>query len=129
MNLLEKYKALAQEVKKLPPSVVVYNANLFKKDIPPSRTNPAPTANTQPRVNVKTTWPPEIQAIVNWFMDLAPPAESFYLEPHIRVINPVKFFATLRRKIEAGPSGPRARMGALQSDLRALQVKFHKEGH
>ena len=88
-----------------------------------------PTETPQPQLNVNAEWPPEIQSLIVWFMKLEPPAESFYLEPHLRVIDPEKFFATLRREIETGPSGPRARMGALQSDLRALQAKFHREEH
>jgi len=74
---------------------------------------------------VKTSWPPEVQSLVDWFMKLKPPETPFYLEDHREIIDPKKFFSSLRRDIEAGPSKPRARTGALQSDLRNLRDKLH----
>jgi len=74
------------------------------------------------KANAKELWPPEVQALINWFQIQAPPAESFYLEPHMRVLDPSKFFDALRHEIKAGPTGPRARMGTLQSDLRKLKA-------
>lgn len=90
---------------------------------------PSPVEAITPIANINAEWPPAVQPLIDWFMGLEPPAESFYLEPHLRVIDPEKFFATLRREIETGPSGPRAQMGSLQCDLRALQAKFHREEH
>lgn len=77
----------------------------------------------QPKSNLKPVWPPEVQALVDWFLTLNPrEIKPFYLEPHIRVGDPVKFCAGLRREIQTGPNGPRARSGALQDDLRKLIV-------
>ena len=87
----------------------------------------APSEELQPPVQVKTEWPPEVQALVDWFMTLTPPTESFCLEPHLLIADPVKFFQSLRREIETGPRGPRARLGALQSDLRKLKAYFSDE--
>lgn len=68
-----------------------------------------------------SSWPPEIQLLINWFLKLDPGSIApFYLEPHRRE-DPVKFFRSLRRDIAAGPTGPRAKDGALQEDLRKLK--------
>lgn len=75
-----------------------------------------------PVAPARAMWFPENQALVDWYMQLDPPEVPFYLEPHICVVDPVKFFVSLRREIEAGPSGPRARRGALQTDLRKLKA-------
>ena len=77
---------------------------------------------SQPQSIVKAEWPPEVQFLVDWFLTLEPPSEPFYLAPHLRVVGPGKFFESLRREIETGPMGPRARMGTLQWDLRKLKA-------
>jgi len=125
MNLIEKYRELVQEAKKSPPSIVVYNTNLFKKNVPSPMANLIPFTNTQPRANVTTVWPPEMRELINWFEKLETPTEPFYLEPHIRVIDPRKFFASLKREIESGPSCPRGRNGALLHDLNSFKKKLH----
>jgi hypothetical protein len=71
---------------------------------------------------LKAEWAPELQLLVDWFLTLEPPSEPFYLEPHLRVLVPLKFFESLRHEIEAGPKVARARMGTLQSDLRKLKA-------
>jgi len=82
----------------------------------------APTEKSEPQSNVKAVWSPDVQSLVDWFMIQKPPAEPFLLEPHLRVVGPCKFFESLRREIETGPRGPRARMGTLQWDLRNLKA-------
>jgi hypothetical protein len=86
----------------------------------------APSEESQPPVQVKAAWPPEIQSLVDWFLTMDPPP-PFYLESHLHVKDPEKFFQLLRRESETGPRGPRARLGALQSDLRKLKVYFSDE--
>ena len=86
---------------------------------------PLPVKSIESATNVETIWPPEMREIIKWFMELETPTESFYLEPHIRVIGPEKFFASLRREIESGPSCPRGRNGALLHDLDILRKKLH----
>jgi hypothetical protein len=83
------------------------------------------TEKTQPRENMKALWSPEVQAFINWFMKLETPAEPFYLEPHRKVINPEKFFVSLRNEISIGPSCPRNRTGALLCDLKILRKILH----
>ena len=85
-------------------------------------TEATPAEIFEPRVVVKASWPPEDQNLVDWFLTLDQPMEPFYLEPHRKIVDPVKFFSALRMDITAGPAGPRARMGTLQCDLRKLNA-------
>jgi len=59
--------------------------------------------------------------IINWFIAVEPPTEPFYLEPHRKVIDSEKFFASLRQEITAGTTSPRGRNGALLYDLKTLK--------
>ena len=73
---------------------------------------------------------PEAVRILNWTADektlidqflISPTHEApFNLNACTRVINSEVFYAALRRDIEAGPRGTRARYGALQCDLQDL---------
>jgi hypothetical protein len=71
------------------------------------------------------SWSLEFQALIDWFMELDTPTEPFYLEDHRHIINPSKFFAALRKDIEAGPDGPRGIYGALIHDLIAMKKVLH----
>jgi hypothetical protein len=84
-----------------------------------------PTETTQPGVNVKAVWPPEMREIINWFEKLETPSEPFDLEPHQHVIDPVKYFSSLRQEIAIGPRCPRGRKGALLYDLNTLRKNLH----
>ena len=84
-----------------------------------------PIEKTQPGANVKAVWPPDVQALIDWFIKLEPPTEPFYLEPHLHIIHPAKFFSSIWREIQTGHKGPRARMGTLQSDLRMLKARLN----
>jgi len=84
-----------------------------------------PTEKTQPQANVKASWPPEVQALVDWFATLKEPTETFYLETNRHISDPAKFFQSLRQDIKAGQTGPRARMGTLQSDLWMLKARLN----
>ena len=66
-------------------------------------------------------WPDDVHELINWFMELEALPEPFYLEPHIRVIDPDKYFKSLRQEIAMGPSCPRGRNGALMYDLNILK--------
>lgn len=81
--------------------------------------------NTQPRINVEAVWSPSIQTLVDWFLELEPPTEPFDLEPHRHVIDPEKFFASLRHEIAIGARCPRNRNGALLFDLKILKNILH----
>ena len=80
------------------------------------------TEKSQSRANMKAAWPSKDQSLLDWFMTVEAPTEPFYLEPHRKIVDPVKFFSALRMDITAGPDGPRARMGTLQCDFRKLKA-------
>jgi len=70
-------------------------------------------------------WGQEMKELVDWFVTIDPGwVRPFNLEPHLRIDDPVKYFASLRRDIAAGPSGARARTGALHDDLRKLKERL-----
>lgn len=78
----------------------------------------------RPVPNVKVEWLPAVQSLVDWFMNLIPPSESFELEKHLHIADPVTYFESLRQDIRSGPEGARAKMGTLQDDLRKLKALF-----
>jgi len=82
----------------------------------------SPAHKSQPRVAVKTAWTPEVESLVEWFILQEAPSEPFHLQPHLRVVDPCKFFSSLRQDIGKGPAGARAKYGALQDDLRKLKI-------
>lgn len=65
-------------------------------------------------------WP---AALADWALLLAPGdlPERFTLRQGVEVVDPAQFLASLRRDIRRGPSGPRARHGALQRDVADLR--------
>jgi hypothetical protein len=65
--------------------------------------------------------------LVEWISSAALPADPFVLDAARTVGDPATFFTTLRRDVEQGPGGPRARTGALQADLRLLKEWFGRE--
>ena len=66
-------------------------------------------------------WGPEAGYLVLWFIQEAPlSTEPFQRCPWIRVTDPMRFYSRLYADIQDGPTGPRARTGALQDDLRLL---------
>ena len=64
-------------------------------------------------------WP---DSLADWVMLLAPDdlPERFHLRQGVEVVDSTRFLASLRRDIGRGPSGPRARYGALQRDILNL---------
>lgn len=71
-------------------------------------------------------WSDEMQELIEWFRATPRPTEPFLLADHMRVINPENFFAALEREITAGQRSPRARTGALQSDLLTVRNYLEK---
>ena len=80
--------------------------------IPPTRLTDSPG-----------TWNAEAAVLVTWFQNAGDclPVEPFDLCSGCRVIEPAQFYASLRAEIATGPTGPRARLGTLQVDLRRLR--------
>ena len=69
------------------------------------------------------TWNAEAAELVTWFQNAGDslPVEPFDLCSGCRVVEPARFYAALRTEIATGPTGPRARLGTLQVDLRRLR--------
>jgi len=112
-NPPDKVKLLIDELKK-------YKAEIVK--ILKMGSTITPAEKSLPQSNAKDSWPPDFEALINWFMIQEAPIEPFLLEPHIRVVDPAKFYESLQREIKTGPRGPRARMGTLQWDLQKLKA-------
>ncbi len=73
------------------------------------------------------TWDGEMAELVRWFLGTHPPNEPFALTKAVVVLKPALWWTATRRDIAAGPNGPRARYGALQSDLRRLGALMKRE--
>lgn len=67
-------------------------------------------------------WAEPMEDLVKWFPNAHFAQESFYLSESEHILNPEKYYTALKRGIEAGPNGPRARTGALQDDLQRLKT-------
>lgn len=117
MNLLQKYSHLL-------------DASEYTIDVPITQARiETPVTIIDPIAPIRTIWPPEVQSLIDWFTNMEPPLEPFNVPNLGKVIDPVKFFEQLRREIEIGPRGPRARMGTLQSDLRKLKAYLESESN
>jgi len=66
-------------------------------------------------------WPAETKTLLEWFAAAPAKEAPFHLSACVRVLDAELFYETLRRDIERGPRGPRARTGALRDDLSKLQ--------
>ncbi len=63
----------------------------------------------------------EERELIDWFRSAELPQEPFDLDCARRVLNPVKFYASLHQEIESRLSSPRWRCGATQADLKVLR--------
>ena len=50
---------------------------------------------------------------------------EFHTGDYLCIMDPVKFFRSLRQDIEAGSGGPRARTRGFQRDLQSLKNYFN----
>ena len=80
--------------------------------IPPARLADSPA-----------TWDADAAELIDWFRANRDrlPVELFDLCSGCRVVEPSRFYASLRSEIATGPTAPRARLGTLQADLRRLR--------
>jgi len=65
-------------------------------------------------------WPGELADFALLLTPEDLPAVPFTLQPGVTVVNAGRFLTWLQADIRRGPSGPRARYGALQGDIRRL---------
>ncbi len=72
---------------------------------------------------LRSAWGDASEAVA-WFASWSPPGEPFQLKPGITILDPRRWRQSIAADIAQGPSGPRARYGALQDDLRRLHAMF-----
>ncbi len=72
-------------------------------------------------------WDAEMLTLIRWFLRTHPPVEPFELCRGVTILRPALWWTATRRDVAAGPNGPRARYGALQSDLRKLAALVKKK--
>ena len=86
--------------------------------IPPARSADSPAS-----------WDADAAELVAWFQNAGDslPVEPFDLCSGCRVVEPSRFYASLRSEIATGPTAPRARLGTLQADLRRLRDIVRKD--
>jgi hypothetical protein len=70
-------------------------------------------------------WPTSTLSLLEWFRAQTRQDSPFELNAHTTVVDAGLFYAALQRDIAAGPSGPRARTGALECDLADLKRILH----
>lgn len=80
----------------------------------------------KPSTEIKTpiSWDEETARAAEWFEMVDLPTAPFDLWPWIKITDPVKYRRFLEIDIRLGPSGPRARYGSLQRELRRLYELF-----
>lgn len=113
MTSLERLKKLKQaqresEVSRVPEPVVVFQSD--------------PQPEPQPIKQISD----DEQILVDWFCTATMPTQPFDLDCARRVLDPAKFFDSLRREIEGRQSSPRWRCGATQADLRRFKLFLSK---
>lgn len=95
------------------------------------RVSDLPPADCQQKNQPPARTPGALE-LVNWFTSSEPtlPREPFRLRPGTRVVDPERFYASLRKDIEAGPTSARASSGLVAdlADLRRLRNFDEKFG-
>ena len=121
--VIEKLKAIGYQVRTDGKDIL-----LTAENDPPAEQAAALLADLKrckaEAVRLLQGWPAETRTLIERFIISPIPQAPFQLNPCTRVINAEMFYAVLRREIEAGPRGARARYGALQADLADL-AKLH----
>ena len=93
---------------------------------------------------MKRRWSKEFESLAQRVLDLRPgdlPDVPWILKesvtvqvgrstfpggPYMRITDNAAFLGTIQRDVQAGPDGPRARMGTLYEDLEAITRKVGK---
>ena len=65
---------------------------------------------------------------VRWFLSSKPPSEPFELCPAVTVLDPARWWESIRVDIAVGPGRGRAHYGALEKDLRRLAELYGGSG-
>ena len=75
----------------------------------------------KPHPPCELAWDEETARLIEWFMRTPPPSRPFEICGGVVIANPALWWTALMRDIAEGPKGPRARYGAVQSDLQRLE--------
>jgi hypothetical protein len=67
---------------------------------------------------VRGEWTDAVKSMVARLRQIGPAKEGFELGPGRTVINPEKYHVSMLMDADAGPKGPRSRIGAFQQELR-----------
>ena len=67
------------------------------------------------------SWSKEAEKLIDWLLSTQQIKEPFRLDQCRKVFGPDKFYSSLLREIQIGPSCPRNRTGALVDDLQKLK--------
>ena len=118
------FRLFQKETAQEPPSFEVINTEQATTEAC-IKVVPLPVRLIKTAPNEEKTWSPDAQSLIDWFMERVPPSAPFDLEPHRQVIDPEKFFVSLRQEIAIGPRCPRNRNGALLFDLGILKKILH----
>ena len=70
-------------------------------------------------------WDAETLRSIDWFRTTTPPDEPFELHRGVIILDPARWWRSIVDDIGCGPMGPRARYGAVQSDLKQLYIHPH----
>lgn len=66
-------------------------------------------------------WSDDMMDLIRWFENAPRVQESFLLDDHRHVCDPVKFYDSLMKEIQAGPKTARNRNCALMEDIKKLK--------
>jgi hypothetical protein len=90
---------------------------------------PSPSSSPEPTPSLRE-WNAEARELIAFFRSARSrlPQAPFRLTRWLFISEPAKWYRSLDVDINAGPTGFRARMGALQEDLRRLKEALSKDG-
>lgn len=76
------------------------------------------------RDRLLSEWDSGMARLIEWFLTIEAPSQPFEISRAVVIQRPDKWWVFIHQDIEQGPSGPRARYGALQNDLGRLRAYF-----
>ncbi len=77
----------------------------------------------------KLEWDAETTDLINWFFTAKLPSRPFTLMEGHQVVDPARWYSSLRQDIDAGAAVPRGQTGALKMDLAVLKSILEKDSH
>lgn len=109
------------ELNEIPPSVVNNLPSTENRSLDQKMLQSLAETIT-PRTNMNASWSKEAQELIDWFVAVPKINEPFHLDQHRQICNPEKFYDSIIRDIQAGPSVSRNKHGVLMDDLKKLKI-------